>query len=218
MNLNEKLSVVIGTCDSYIKYLPNCLTLLDKYFEPNIRKLIVSETESFEKQGYEWILPGKEQWGKRIGSGLKLINTEYVFFILEDYYISQKLSIDFFNWILTFMDREKANKIIFTTVPDWANYRYTQTIDTIKRMSPCSEWLTSAQPAIWKTNHILNNVVQDDYDPWDFEIKGSEKLKGRENSHFVVKLDEPIYFNFVRKGNVLSPGWEQFLRQEGLSL
>lgn len=215
--LSNKLSIIIGTCDSYLKYVPNCVTLINKYFELSCKKIIVGETQKIDFPGYEWHLPGKLQWGTRMRQALSLIDTEYVFFMLDDYYLSQKISIQFIKWLTDFMDRELANKLIITTVPDWANYRYLETIDTIKRMSPFSEWLSSAQPAIWKTSH-LKQVIEDHYDPWDFEIIGSQKLKGKENSHFVIKLDEPIYFNFVRKGGVLSENWNNFLAKENLSL
>lgn len=215
--IDKKLSVLIGTCDSYLKYVPNCVHLLNKYFAYDCKKLIVGETDKINFPGYDWCTPGKIQWGSRVKKALSEITTEYTFFMLDDYYLSQKLSVEFINWLLQFMTRENANKITITTVPDWANYRYLETIDTIKRMSPFSEWLSSAQPAIWRTSH-LKNVVQENYDPWDFEIIGSEKLKGKENSHFVIKLDEPIYFNFVRKGNVLSPGWKEFLDRENIKL
>lgn len=211
------ITVIVGTCDSYLKYIPNCVHLINKYFEPQCRKIIVGETQKIECEGFEWTLSGKVQWGKRMKQAVSMIDTEYTFFLLDDYYLSQKLSRDFFDWLITFMNRENANKITITPVPDWANYRYVETIDTIKRMSPYSEWLSSAQPAIWRTSHLLN-VLNERYDPWDFEIIGSATLKGKEKSHFVIKLDEPIYFNFVRKGNVLSEGWKEFLESQGLKL
>lgn len=215
--INKKLTVLIGTCDSYLKYVPNCVHLLNKYFTYDCKKLIVGEIDKIDFPGYEWCIPGKVQWGSRMKKALSEINTDYTFFMLDDYYLSQKISSGYINWLLEFMDRESANKITITTVPDWANYRYLESIDTIKRMSPSSEWLSSAQPAIWRTSH-LKSVMQESYDPWDFEIIGSERLKGKENSHFVIKLDEPIYFNFVRKGNILSPGWEEFLDKENIKL
>lgn len=217
METTKNLTIVLGTCDSYLKYIPNCVHLLNKYFEPSCRKIIVGETQKIEYLGYDWVLPGKVQWGDRMKQAVGLIDTDYTFFMLDDYYLSQKLSVDFFDWLITFMNRECANKITLTPVPDWAGYKYLETIDTIKRMSPQSEWLSSAQPAIWKTSHLLN-VLDKNYDPWDFEILGSAKLQGKEKSHFVIKLDEPIYFNFVRKGNVLSEGWEKFLESQGLKL
>lgn len=211
------LTLIIGTCNSYLKYIPNCCSLVSKYFKPPVKKIIIGENEYLNITDYYWALPGKEQWGKRMRLGIEAADTKYVFFMLDDYYLSQKLTIEFISWLIQFMERENANKLSITPVPPEANYRYETTIDTIKKMSDSSDWLASVQPAIWKKDHILK-VLQDDYDPWQFEIYGSEKLKGNVNNQFVIKVDDPIYFNFVRRGDILSSGWEEFLKSENLKL
>ena len=210
------LSIVVGTCDDYLEFMPNSISLMDKYLPRELKKIVAGETETVQSGDHEWHLPGKEPWGKRMRGALEKVKTKYVFFTLDDYYYSQKLSKEFFNWLLLFMDREKANKLCLTPVPDWAAYKYTETVDTIKRMSSDSNWLTSVQPAIWRTDHLLN-TLEDSYSPWDFEITGSEKLRYKETGHYVIKLDEQVYFNFVRQGKNKTEGWENFLKQEGLS-
>ena len=216
-NKDLNLTLLIGTCDSYLKYLPNCIKLLEKYFKIDIRKIIIGENEKLSVGDYEWILPGTKPWGQRMRMGIKTVNTDYVFFILEDYYLSQKLTFDFISWLLHFMDRENANKITLTNVPDWVNYRYCETIDTIKRSDPSSDWLASMQPSIWRTSHVFN-IIEDNYSPWDIEIIGSEKLRNNEKNHFVIDLRDPIYFNLCRAGGYLSDGYEEFFKNEGLSI
>ena len=73
-------SILIGTCDSYLEYMPNSMTLLDKYL-PAVTKVVVGETEKIDRDGYRWVLPGKAVWGKRMIEALKTIDTEFVFFI-----------------------------------------------------------------------------------------------------------------------------------------
>jgi hypothetical protein len=211
------ISVLVGTCDSYLKFVPNFVSLANKYFEPNVERIIIGETIKEEYGGYKFITPGKLQWGERMLVGLNEVKTKYVFFALEDYYLSQKLSVDFISWLMQFMGRENAKKLMLSCVPDFAQYQYSRTIDTIKQMSPRSNWLASIQPAIWDVEH-LKSIILPEYSPWDFEIKASEILRHHEMNHYVIKLDEPIYFNFVRKGGVLSDGWSQFLNNEGLKL
>jgi hypothetical protein len=213
----KELTILIGTCDAYLEYLPNCVKLVDRYFEPIVKKVIVGETITQNYQGCKFLTPEKKEWGYRILHGLDKIDTEYVFFMLEDYYLSQTLSKEYFSWLLQFMNRECANKLMLSTVPDFANYQYVRTIDNIKQMRSDSNWLASIQPSIWKTEH-LRKLMKPEYSPWDFEIIVSDLLKNKEYDHYVIKLDEPIYFNFVRKGGVKSEGWRQFLNEQGLEL
>lgn len=209
------ISLLIGTCDSYLEFLPNCIKLADKYFEPNVKRVISGESQSHSYNGYDFTLCKSNLWGERILYSLNSIDTKYVFFILEDYYLCQKLSSDYISWLVKFMDRESAKKIMLSCMPENIGYTYSRTIDTIKQMTNRCDYLTSIQPSIWNVDH-LKSILKPHYSPWDFEITGSNLLKFHENDHYAVKLDEPIYFNFVRKGKYLSPGASEFLISENL--
>ena len=210
------LTTVVGTCDSYLDLIPCFSILYERYFEPNIETLIVSETENLDIPKYKFITPGKKQWGERIINALSETKTEYVFFVLDDYYLSQLLTNEYIEYLLKFMDNRKVNKIMLSPVPDFAKYEYLESINTMHKMSPTSPWLTSVQPAIWRKSELLK-LLKPEYTPWNFEVEGSKLAKNNVENYFVAKLDNPIYFNMVRKGKQPSPGWEEFLKEQNLT-
>jgi hypothetical protein len=210
------LTTVVGTCDSYLDLIPGFSILYERYFEPNIETLIVSETENLDISKYKFITPGKKQWGERIINALSETKTEYVFFVLDDYYLSQLLTTEYIEYLLKFMDNRKVNKIMLSPVPDFAKYEYLESINTMHKMSPTSPWLTSVQPAIWRKSELLK-FLKPEYTPWNFEVEGSKEAKNNIENYFVAKLDNPIYFNMVRKGKQPSPGWEEFLKEQNLT-
>jgi hypothetical protein len=210
------LTTIVGTCDSYLDLIPGFSILYERYFEPNIETLIVSETEDLDISKYKFITPGKKQWGERIIQAISETKTEYVFFVLDDYYLSQLLTNEYIEYLLKFMDNHKVNKIMLSPVPDFAKYEYLESINTMHKMSPNSPWLTSVQPAIWRKSELLK-FLKPEYTPWNFEVKGSELAKNNIENYFVAKLDNPIYFNMVRKGKQPSPGWEEFLKEQNLT-
>jgi len=209
------LTTLVGTCNSYLDLIQDFSILYERYFQPNIETLIVSETETLDIPNYKFITPGKKQWGERIINALSETKTEYVFFVLDDYYLSQLLTNEYIEYLLKFMDNHKVNKVTLTPVPDFAKYEYLESVNTMHKMSPNSPWLTSLQPAIWRKSELLK-FLKPEYSPWDFEIKGSNEAKNNAENYFVAKLDKPIYFNMVRKGKVRSPGWKEFLEKENL--
>jgi hypothetical protein len=210
------LTTVVGTCDSYLDLIPGFSILYERYFEPNIETLIVSETENLDIPKYKFITPGKKQWGERIINALSETKTEYVFFVLDYYYLSQLLTNEYIEYLLKFMDNRKVNKIMLSPVPDFAKYEYLESINTMHKMSPTSPWLTSVQPAIWRKSELLK-LLKPEYTPWNFEVEGSKLAKNNVENYFVAKLDNPIYFNMVRKGKQPSPGWEEFLKEQNLT-
>ena len=210
------LTTVVGTCDSYLDLIPGFSILYERYFEQNVETLIVSETETLDMPNYKFITPGKKQWGERIINALSETKTEYVFFVLDDYYLSQLLTNEYIEYLLKFMDNRKVNKIMLSPVPDFAKYEYLESINTMHKMSPTSPWLTSVQPAIWRKSELLK-LLKPEYTPWNFEVEGSKLAKNNVENYFVAKLDNPIYFNMVRKGKQPSPGWEEFLKEQNLT-
>ena len=210
------LTTVIGTCDSYLDLIPGFSILYERYFEPKVETLIVGETQNLDMPKYTFITPGQKPWGERVINALSKVKTKYVFFVLDDYYLSQLLTIEYIEYLLKLMDNRNINKITLTPVPDFANYEYLESINTMHKMSPKSPWLTSLQPAIWRKDELLK-FMEPEYSPWDFEVKGSEIAKNKIENYFVAKLDKPIYFNLVRQGKVPSPGWEEFLNKENLT-
>ena len=210
------LTTIVGTCDSYLDLIPGFSILYERYFEPNVETLIVSETEGLGIPKYKFITPGKKQWGERIIQAISETKTDYVFFVLDDYYLSQLLTNEYIEYLLKFMDNRKVNKIMLSTVPDFAKYEYLESINTMHKMSPTSPWLTSIQPAIWRRSELLK-FLKPEYTPWNFEVKGSKLAKNNIENYFVAKLDNPIYFNMVRKGKQPSPGWEEFLKEQNLT-
>lgn len=210
------LTTIVGTCDSYLDLIPGFSILYERYFEPNVETLIVSETEGLDIPKYKFITPGKKQWGERIIQAISETKTEYVFFVLDDYYLSQLLTNEYIEYLLKFMDNHKVNKIMLSPVPDFAKYEYLESINTMHKMSPNSPWLTSVQPAIWRKSELLK-FLKPEYTPWNFEVKGSKLAKNNIENYFVAKLDNPIYFNMVRKGKQPSPGWEEFLKEQNLT-
>ena len=112
MTENKDISVLIGACDKYSILWDNFVTLFNKYWEIDCNKIFVSENYKKDYDGYNFHLPGNLNWSNRIISSLDNIKTEYVFFVLEDYYFTEVLSKEEIEFHLNFMKELSANKVI----------------------------------------------------------------------------------------------------------
>ena len=159
-------------------------------------------------------------------SALDTINTKYTFFVLDDYFFTENLDEKELNFYIDFMEEVNANKIMLDTfcrhltlinppitmLPDQPNR-------TIHKLSPNSNYLTSIQPSIWKTEY-LKKVMHKNWNPWEFEIQGSKNLIGKEHNTYSALRDKRIYWNAIhqgREGKQLAPGWENIKQKENLS-
>jgi hypothetical protein len=209
------ISVLIGTCDAYSPLWKNFDILFQKYWQLPTKNILVSETEVFSNNHYQTVTPGKKPWGERVLESLELIDTEYVFFILDDYYLTESFTQEFIDDHIKILEKHNAVKIM-TDIDYGEPIYYLEHIEEdLYKFKMTSDYLNSIQPAIWKTSY-LKQVLKPDYSPWDFEIKGNDFTKTLNPIILLKARPEHMYFNFVRIGGRISEGWEQLYIKENL--
>ena len=127
------------------------------------------------------------------------------------------------------MGKYNADKIIFDVLtPEYDLIELEK--DKIYQFKMSSEYLNSAQPAIWKVDY-LKKVLKAEYSPWDFEVAGNDWASQQKGVILMNRLDPPtkdtitiqnksikhrFYHNFVRVGGNISEGWEELYMKENL--
>ena len=167
------ISVLIGTCDAYSPLWKNFDILFQKYWQLPTKNILVSETEVFSNNHYQTVTPGKKPWGERVLESLELIDTEYVFFILDDYYLTESFTQEFIDDHIKILEKHNAVKIMTDIDYGEPIYYLDHIQDDLYKFKMSSDYLNSVQPAIWKTDY-LKQVLKPEYSPWNFEIEGNE--------------------------------------------
>ncbi len=210
------ISVLIGSCDSYSPLWKNFDILFQRYWKLPTKNILVSETESFDSDHYQTITPGRKDWGERILEALKHIETEYVFFVLDDYYLTEPFTQSFVDNHIRILEQHGAVKIMPDIDYGEPIYQLDHIKDDLYRFKMSSDYLNSIQPAIWKTEY-LKQVLRPEYSPWDFEIKGNDFTKSLNPTILLKARPNHMYFNFVRIGGRISEGWEDLYIKENLN-
>ena len=208
------LSVLVATCDLYSKLWPNFLTCFNRYWEPPTDILFVGETLAVPN--YPTYTPGLHiPWGTRILGALENC-AENVFFILEDYYLAEKLHIERIQGYLDAVEKHNMNRLQISPLDKGYNYQhYGEGVNGYRKILTTGNYVISCQPSIWKKQWIIE-TLDPSYSPWDFEMCGSHKLANKETHTYIAEVERHIYFNAVRRGFTKSEGWEEFREREGL--
>lgn len=212
----NNLTLLVGTCDDYSFLWKNFIKLCNKYWEPECKKMIVSEELKHDYHSYEFITPGNNiNWSDRMIHAINQIKTDFIFFVLEDYFLKEKISNQSIIESINFLEKENANKLVFTTIP-FGFYKLFHIKDDLYKMQDDSDYLTSVQPAIWRKSFLLK-CLQKNWNPWEFEIYGTNLIRNQDNKIYLKYKIDSIYFNAVRKGKIMSEGWEEFYKKEELN-
>jgi hypothetical protein len=209
------ISVLIGTCDSYSPLWKNFDILFQRYWQLKTKNILVSETVTFENELYQTITPGQKQWGERMLLGLDEIDTEYTFFILDDYYLTEPFTEEFIQNHISILEQYGAQKIMMDIDYGEPIYHLEHLQDDLYKFKNHSDYLNSVQPSIWKTDY-LKTVLKPEYSPWNFEIEGNVYTQTLDPMILLKKRPDHMYFNFVRIGGRISEGWEDVYLKEGL--
>lgn len=212
--MKNDVTLLIGTCDRYSFLWDNFVTLCNKYWNVDCVKMFAGENLQVKHKGYHTVMCGNRNWSDIIKTSLKYIKTEYVFFVLEDYYLNQNITEDFIKIGIDFMkSHDDANKLVFSSA--FCEYYSVENISgKYFKMLDISDYLTTTQPALWKTS-FLNECLIENMNPWQFEIDGTNIRRNINNKIYIHHMDD-IYFNVVNKGRVI-PRWDLFKKIENLS-
>ena len=206
------ITLLIGTCDSYSFLWDNFITLCDKHWLVDCEKIFISETKEVEATGYKTHLSGNGPWTDRIMSALDNVKTEYTFFVLEDYFLTEPISQEEIKLHIDFIEKFKANKVMMEPLSYLMKYDMGNFIDFQGRRAykvmDHSDYLASVQPSVWRTD-FFRQVIKKNWNPWEFECAGTDAIRGQDNRVYDMLRQEKIYWNAVRRGGQISPGWEE---------
>lgn len=210
--MKNDITLLIGTCDRYSFLWDNFVTLCDKYWNVDCQKIFAGETKQVQKKGYYTSMCGRRSWSDIIKITLDYIKTEYVFFILEDCFLHTHITENFIERGISFLKENGANKLVYTSA--YCEYYNISHYDkNIFKMLDNSDYLTTMQPAIWKTD-FLKKCLLSNMNPWQFETDGTNLIKNNDNRIYIYHTDE-IYFNVVNKGSIVNR-WDLFKKIENL--
>jgi hypothetical protein len=219
MNCDNRISVLVGTCDKYSPLWENFQVCFDRTWKMKTRNLFVGETltvSNYTKTEFKTILCKEADWGSRMLRGINSCDTDYIFFILEDYFFHYQYPIHKMNEYISDMDTYSINRLQispsnFQTYAEQENINY-------RKFTKSSHYQISMQPSIWRKDYLLK-VLLPNYSPWDFESKGSRMCIMDQNDHkiYVDRSIPEVYFNAVRSGFKKSPGWEKFMKEKQLN-
>lgn len=213
MDAEKDITVIIGTSDGYSNLWRNFDILFRRYWKLNTKNVFVSQNKNVPLIGYDTITAGDIPWGGRLLKALELIKTKYVFFILEDYYLTEEITKEHIQLHLDLLLKHQSKKIM---ISEYCSYYTLHNIEgNLYQFDRNSEYLNSVQPAIWDVEYF-KSVLDKNYTPWDFEIRGNCKASEINEKLLILQRETPIFFNLSRISGYRTQGWEKLFKKEGL--
>lgn len=210
------ITLLVGTCDKYSFLWNKFAILFDRYWDKNINisRFFLSETQNFDDFGFQSILPGKIPYSDCLKYALDKVDTDYVLWMQDDYFLRKTIDRSKFEFYMSLMtygvDRLGIHE-------DSNLYSKSRLIKNVYRLHQNSMYTISMQASIWNVNFFKSCLIQEGSEnPWEFEVEGSSRLNSSKLHNILFdKQDSPWYNEAMRKGQ-FTEEYHKILEEEGL--
>lgn len=207
--MKEKLTILVNSCDKYEDAWEPFFACLKHFSGERQLYPIVLNTESKQFQSDYYHVdtintPGKATWSKRLKNVLSFIDTEYVFFLLEDYFLEDTFDNDRLEKVIQYMDENRDVGIVDIR-PRWAESRaeaesnkikYKDVEDSFEERN-LDRFNITCSPAIWRVS-ALKSLLRSHEDVWQFEYYSGIRAKkyGVKVVRFVTRVPGIYEYNY----------------------
>lgn len=232
----DNLTLFVSSADSYSDCWLPFFELLEKNWpECNFNIILNSEKKVFTYKNLPILCPVVQNkhkdtlpWGRRLKETLEYVQTDYILWILDDFFIRSKVNHRAFLEIFSYMIQ---NNIPHVSLMDQPGPNYEIAFDKLVARGRESKYLISLQVGLWKTE-VFNKYVLDHESPWNMELLGTKRAYVYSesfyslNPKYIEKEDYIFNYLFDCKGDKLTTGaikrgkWisevPDFLNNEGI--
>lgn len=173
--MKQKLSLLVLSCDKYNDLWDNFFRLRDLFWpDCDFNWYLVTESCSYNYKNVTVIRTGKQlNWTGRLVYALETIESPYIGWYLDDFYISEKVNNSLIHELVDKMENENIDYINMSDVfdslvkmPEPHEYHDKYLL----KIPPHKKYGISTASAIWNKNYLLRTLGNDDKNAWQFEI------------------------------------------------
>lgn len=185
----QNISMVLCSCDSYDDaWIPFCKQLVRNWPGFDIPIYLGAESKTFAFPGLDIRCPlsGRTKyrnWSERLIKLLEKIDTEYILFMLDDFWISKPVDIDAFNRIFSYMIADKSMGFVCLkdeagkkiSVPEHLRRIPTKYPELVQCLSK-EPFRITTQVGIWRKKYFLK-LLRRHESAWYFETRATWRSK-----------------------------------------
>lgn len=195
-DMHSKVTIIVNSCDRYEDAWIPFFKLFEIQWPDCPYKIILNtESKSFVSESLDIAtinFDEKGSWSKRLKNVLSQVDTEYVLYFLEDFFLESTVNVESFNKALQLLDSDK--KIGYIGLKYNKSYTFKEegkTFDSRPFLNK-DELITcnriNSMTALWRKDWLLS-LLRMHETPWDFEKYGSIRSRRSDKKVLIINND-----------------------------
>ena len=196
MDQKPNIDLLVVSCDSFSDVWPSFFKSFNHYWKDcDLNIFLLSNEKEYEELNVNTIKVGADvSWSDNLIKAIDSLKSEYVFLLLEDLFLANKVSSNYFNKILKWVYLNSPNYLRLTI--SHKPKAFDSLVGQLHKKTP---YKTSLMPCIWKKS-TLKEILKSGESAWDFETKGSLRAS-RYDNFYALKKNLIYYENAIIKGS-----------------
>lgn len=221
----NKVTVLVNSCDSYEEIWTPFFILFKKYW-PSCEYPIVLNTESKEFDFSDLNIKTfqlyqatnkKIPWGERLIKTLEKIDSQYIIFLLDDFFFTDYVDVNRLNQCIEWMDENSDIATFGFTRTHQPNIQDNKFPNFEKRPQE-GEYRLNTQAAIWRKEKLISYIKPHE-SAWDWELLGSIRSSRYKERFYSAIEGKPYIFVYdslnlgLRRGKWLKDNIDFFEKE-----
>ena len=164
----SKISILVSSCDKYQEAWFPFFSFFSKYWPTcHYPKYLLTETMSFSGDMVTTINSDKKAWSSRLLDALCRIDSEYILFFLDDFFLMKPVKTEVLDQYVGYMERDKDISVIY--LKSIANqHRQSEKYSGLIEMEKGKKYYVNFQAALWRRTAFIDALLPN-LSPWDIE-------------------------------------------------
>lgn len=207
-------TVVVNSCDNYEDvWLPFFVALTSNWGNCPYKIVLNTESKEFYFNGsnistLSHINPKeKDNWGKRLRTLLKHIDTEYVILLFDDFIMEDSVSQAKIDKCLNWMEND-SNITVFYFLNTIGKNIQDERFEGFERVPQRQNYRLNSSPALWRKEKLLQFTGNID-NPWAWEFFGSARTYKDKSLFYCANIDaeDTFIYNYKLGGAIHRGKW-----------
>ena len=164
------MTILVVSYDGYSDLWDNFFKCKELYWRDCPYETVLANNKlEYKRDGVRVIHCGSDaQWSTRARTALKSIDSKYVCFLLEDFFISSFVDSSLVEGALNLMEQDSLKYYKLLSFSKIRTPQYKNKFG-IKEIPNNLNYGVSLLAAIWEKDYFLEKIGEEDYNPWRFE-------------------------------------------------
>lgn len=200
--LRKKCTMLVCSCDAYEDCWEPFFKILQAEWPTMPFNIVLnSERKSYSYAGFriktfQMYKPNEVAWGKRLKETLKRIKTEYIFFMMDDFFLNEPVKEEKIYQCIDWMDGDSDIQVFsfyYLSGKGIADPKYPGFL----RRKQFGAYRFNCQAAVWRRSALIH-ALRDFEDPWQWELYGNwRSFRQFGKKYYALARSEPLALNYV---------------------